>query len=292
MNDYELLDFGSGRRLERFGPIILDRICPASEGLRKSEPASWNQADFRFIPDEKFRKSERGHWMPKISEPWSISFGSLRFELRGTSFGHLGVFPEQQENWRRIQSRLEEAIKDRNEPVRVLNLFAYTGGSSMAASLAALPAKSASVEVAHVDSSKSAVEWARRNAEQSGISNGIRYIVEDVRKFVRRELKRDNRYDAVILDPPSYGHGLKGEAWKILDHLPDLLVDLVAILSDRPVLFLLTAHTPELDASKLLQKLFEAGLPDGFENEMISMNITAKNGRKLPSGFGVFSSYR
>lgn len=162
----------------------------------------------------------------------------------------------------------------------------------MAASLAALPAKSASVEVAHVDSSKSAVEWARRNAEQSGISNGIRYIVEDVRKFVRRELKRDNRYDAVILDPPSYGHGLKGEAWKILDHLPDLLVDLVAILSDRPVLFLLTAHTPELDASKLLQKLFEAGLPDGFENEMISMNITAKNGRKLPSGFGVFSSYR
>lgn len=290
LNDYSLLDFGDGRRLERFGTYLLDRLCPAAEGVRKSRQEIWCHADFRFEPDEKFKNSERGRWTPQMPSPWTIDFGSLCFELHASPFGHVGVFPEQRDNWRRIEKQLGEAAKTRNEKIRVLNLFAYTGGSSLAAHLAGTPAPApAPVEVVHVDSSKSAVDRARRNAELSGISSGIRFIVEDVRKFVRRELVRGNRYDAVILDPPSYGHGVKGEPWRIFEHLPALLENLVSLLSEHPVLLLLTAHTPGLDAARLRKMLLDAGWPNSCDTETFSMEIPSETGRPLPAGHGVFA---
>ena len=290
MNDYALLDFGDGRRLERFGSKIVDRLCPIVEGVRKENPAIWGMTDFRFVPDEKYKNSERGRSTPNLPEPWPITVEPIRFELRGTPFGHVGLFPEQRENWRRIIEHLGRASEKRTETLRILNLFAYTGGSSIAAALAETPSADTPIEVVHVDSAKTVVDWARRNAELNGISNGIRYVVEDVRKFVGREIKRGNRYDAVILDPPSYGHGVKGESWKIFDHLPELLVNLVSLLNDDPVLFLLTAHTPGLDALRLGKMLFEAGFPENFHTEYFSMGLEATTGKRLPLGGGIIYS--
>lgn len=283
MNDYSLLDFGDGRRLERFGPFVFDRLCPAAENVRKSRPGIWEGVDFRFVPDEKFRNSERGRWTPNVPEPFEIMIDPIRFELRASSFGHLGVFPEQQTNWLRLHREIGRESKNRTETIRVLNLFAYTGGSSLAAAMAG-----PNIEVVHVDSSKSVVDRARRNAALNGIGR-IRFIVDDVRKFVRRELKRGNRYEAVILDPPTYGHGLKGEPWRLAEDLAALLADLVALLADAPVLLLLTAHTPTFDADRLRNLLFHAGLPEHFHPETFSMDLESETGNRLPSGHGVFA---
>lgn len=296
--DYELLDFGDGRRLERFGKLVFDRICPAAENVSKTSPGLWKNVDFCFVPDLKLRQaaknSERGRWTPNSPEPFEVDFGSFRMELRGTPFGHLGVFPEQQKNWTRIIEQIRKTAANRSETIKVLNLFAYTGGSSLAAAVAA-----PNVEVVHVDSAKSVVDRARRNAElnEIGISNEtgrIRFVVEDARKFAQRELKRGNRYDAIILDPPSYGHGVKGESWKLPDDLPDLLSGLVPILSDQSNFLLLTAHTPGFEAKELRNMLVAAGLPDDFCSESISMDIPVTKtagsaNRRLPSGCGVFA---
>ncbi len=284
MNDYELLDFGEGRRLERFGTRIVDRPCPVAENLRKNAPELWAKAVFQFIADHKRSDAERGQWLPSIPESWTVNFGQIRFELRGTPFGHLGIFPEQQKNWRRIFVLLKNMPVEERRKLRVLNLFAYTGGSSIAAALAG-----PEMEVVHVDSSRSVVDWAKRNAELSGVGDRIRFIVEDARKFVRREAKRRHFYDAVVLDPPSYGHGVRGEAWKISEHLPQLLTDIVAILAGRPVLFLLTTHSPGIDSVRLKTMLSASGF--SREVEAISMALpckTARNpGQRLPSGCGV-----
>lgn len=282
-NDYSLLDFGDGRRLERFGPVVVERLCPAAENVPKGDPALWKKADFRFLPDDRFKNSERGRWIPDAPPPWTVRLGPIRLELRGTPFGHVGIFPEQRENWQRIA----DLLRERAETLRVLNLFAYTGGSSMAAALVGK-----NVEVVHVDSSKTAVEWARCNAAQNGIAAGIRFIVEDVRKFVRRERKRGNRYDAVILDPPSYGHGVKGQAWKISDHLPPLLDDLAAVLSESPVFMLLTAHSPGFDADRLHDLLAESLPRMDFTATGFSMEIRSETDRILPAGFGVLYTFR
>lgn len=288
MNDYELIDFGDGRRLERFGSLILDRLCPVAEGLRPKSPGAWKRADARFTAREKSKTSDRGDWTASTSrgeeyfgngklEPWTVSLGLFQIELRGTPFGHVGVFPEQQPNWEFIARQIGEAAKNRTETIRVLNLFAYTGGSSLAAATAG-----PNVEVVHVDSSKSAVDRARRNGEWNGLR--IRCIVEDVRKFIRRELKRNNRYDVVILDPPGYGHGVKGEAWKLADDLPPLLEDLARLLSEKPVLLLLTAHTPPFDGPRLREMLGDVPWPKKFRDETFAMDIPATTGASLPSG--------
>lgn len=296
--DYELLDFGDGRRLERFGKKIFDRICPTVDSVRKKNPAIWQNVDFRFVPDLKLRQaaknSKRGRWTPNTPEPFEVDFSMFRMELRGTPFGHLGIFPEQQTNWCRIIEQIQKTTNNRSESIKVLNLFAYTGGSSLAAAVTA-----PNVEVVHVDSAKSVVDWAKCNAELNaiGMSNEkgrIRFIVEDVRKFVQRELKRGNRYDAVILDPPSYGHGAKGESWKLSENLPDFLADLVALLSEQSVFFLLTAHTPGFGPEELRNILYDAGLPKNWRTEPISMDIAVaktagSTNRFLPSGCGVFS---
>jgi 23S rRNA (cytosine1962-C5)-methyltransferase len=265
---YDILDFGNGQRLEQFGDVSIVRPCPAAEGTPKRNPVLWNKVDFRFVADSK----SRGHWIPEPPKHWIADFPPLQLELHGTPFGHLGVFPEQQVNWQRISTCLKKETK-------ILNLFAYTGASSIAAALVAH-------EVVHVDSSKSVVEWAKRNAQLNGVADKIRFITEDARKFVQREIKRGNRYDAVILDPPTYGHGVKGEAWKIADDLPKLLDSIKILLNANPCFVLLTAHSPNFEEAKL-RTMIQSTFGLHFKTETFSMDITASTGKRLSAGCGI-----
>jgi 23S rRNA (cytosine1962-C5)-methyltransferase len=298
LDDYELLDFGDGRRLERFGDFVLDRPCPVAANHAKGDAALWVQADAWFDGREEMR----GEWTERRVLPgrWTAAYGNARFELKRTEFGHVGLFPEQADNWRWIARAVSHfrsgesqgesetvassasdvggrASNDGRPPCRVLNLFAYTGGSTFAAT-------AAGAVVVHVDAAKNVVAWARRNAELSGLDNApIHWIAEDATKFCKREVKRGNRYDAVILDPPSYGHGPRGEVWRLSKHLPRLL-DLCAELTDRrPLFLLLTCHTPGYDGERLRQMLQDA-FGESLEISAGSLSIRASTGRSLPSG--------
>ena len=281
---YTLHDFGNGRRLERFGPLLLDRPCPTAERMGKENPMAWRSADAVFHPEKK--SADRGCWEAKTelgrrfcSESLSVDFGVLTLELRGTPFGHAGVFPEQAANWVQVRTLLGEAARQRSIPFRVLNLFAYTGGSTLAAASA-----TRNVEVVHVDAARNLLGWAKRNAERNGLHNApIRWIVEDARKFVHRERKRNRTYNAVILDPPSYGHGPDGEVWKLAEHLPTLLDDLLWLIEADPLFLLLTAHTPNVD----LEAMFPT-IPDGMEAIKTPMYLQAESGKRLPMGEAVW----
>jgi 23S rRNA (cytosine1962-C5)-methyltransferase len=239
--DYELLDFGGGRKLERFGAVMLDRPAPATSDVRRFRPELWSQATARFDVMGDQRHGERGKWIPADALPaqWTVAFGALRFELKPNDFGHVGVFPEQTANWKWLARRIRAAATEIPR-LKVLNLFAHTGGSTLAAAMAG-------AEVVHVDSARNVVAWARRNAELSSLAAApIRWIVEDAPQFVRRELKRGNHYDAVILDPPSFGHGPAGETWKLEDDLAALLSDCAEVTAGRRQFILLTCHTPSV----------------------------------------------
>ena len=274
-NQYQLLDFGGGRRLERFGELTLDRPCPAAAEMRQADPDAWQNADARFDG----RDEQQGQWTCRreLPERWTIAHGRLRFELKRTEFGHLGLFAEQAENWDWIieQCRLS-ALPGVQQRPRVLNLFAYTGGSTLAAAGAA--------EVTHVDAAKNVVAWARRNAELSGLADApIRWIAEDAAKFVQRELQRGNRYDAVILDPPSYGHGPRGEVWRLAKHLPRLLAACGELTAGRLQFMLLTCHTPAYEPETLRDMMLEA---IGGQRAVVARHLTipSATGRELPSG--------
>ncbi|HEX3997669.1 MAG TPA: class I SAM-dependent methyltransferase [Pirellulales bacterium] len=271
---YELIDFGEGRRLERFGMYLIDRPAAGTQGVSR-DPQSrdhWSQATARFEPSAR-ASPQRGTWLPAdgLPESWSVEFCGIRFELKPTEFGHLGVFPEQAENWRFIG----EWVRDFRSagPARrpkLLNLFAYTGGSTIAAA-------AAGAEVVHVDSARGAVAWARRNAESNGLSAApIRWIIEDARRFVERELARGNRYDAVILDPPSYGHGPKRQAWKIDRDLPGLLRGAIALLAGTPSLVLLSCHTPGIADAVAAQMIDESVKSIGRSGRIASGELTLR----------------
>jgi 23S rRNA (cytosine1962-C5)-methyltransferase len=290
-DDYQLVDFGGGRRLERFGPITLDRPCPAAEPFERADPDAWTRADARFDG----RDPEKGQWTDRRELParWTIAHGRLCFELKRTDFGHVGLFPEQAENWDWIRSIFAVAGRVVHSdaradvpsaakpctprPTKVLNLFAYTGGSTLAAA-------SAGADVVHVDAAKNIVAWARRNAELSALADApIRWIVEDALKFVKRELKRGRCYDAVILDPPSYGHGPRGEVWRLGKHLPRLLSLCAELTAGRPEFMLLTCHTPGYDADTLGTMIRESLDGDGVVSAK-RLTIRSTDGRELPSG--------
>jgi 23S rRNA (cytosine1962-C5)-methyltransferase len=285
---YQLLDFGEGRKLERFGDCVVDRPAPAADGIVRAQPDLWSQAASRFEFLGDYRGGERGKWVPADALParWTIAFGPLRFELKPTDFGHLGVFPEQEANWEWIAPQVQTAATDGMGP-KVLNLFAHTGGSTLAAALAG-------AEVVHVDSAKSAVNWARRNAVLSGLADApIRWIVEDAVRFVERELKRGNRYGGVILDPPSYGHGPAGETWKFEDDLPGLLTACAELMTGRRGFILLTCHTPSI-TPPLTEELLKCAMSaaPGFPAQAAGASevsadelfLVAGSGRRLPSG--------
>ena len=232
MNDYELLDSGNGAKLERFADVILARPCSQAV-WQPSAPARWAQANATFDREE----GNRWHGRSRLPKRWTLEVDGTKFHLSGTDFGHLGIFPEQRAQWAWIRAQVR-AARAHAPCVRVLNLFAYSGGSTLAAARAG-------AEVCHVDASKGMVQWARENAELNGLSeHPIRWIVDDVRKFMTRELRRGRRYEGIILDPPTYGRGGNGETYKIERDLTETLRLCRALLSERPAFLLLSAHTP------------------------------------------------
>ncbi len=229
MNGYELLDSGNGAKLERFGDVILARPC-AQAVWQPQRPALWETAHATFDREDGNRWHGRSH-LPK---EWPIDVDGTRFRLSGTDFGHLGIFPEQRAQWAWIRETVAAAPR----PPRVLNLFAYSGGSTLAAARAG-------AEVCHLDASRGMVQWARANAALNGLdSHPIRWIVDDAHKFLNREVRRGRRYDGIILDPPTYGRGGNGETYKIERDLTETLRLCRALLSDAPRFLLLSAHTP------------------------------------------------
>jgi len=272
---YELVDFGEGRRLERFGPWCLDRPCPVARCCMRRDAAAWAGADARFDRTGP----EGGRWTLLRAVPlrWTLRQGPLILEVKRTDFGHVGFFPEQASHWEWLLAQLSTGA-----PARVLNLFGYTGGSTLAAALAG-------AQVTHVDAAANVVAWAQRNAELSGLSGaGIRWVVEDVRKFVRAELRAGARYDALILDPPSFGRGPHGQVWRLADHLPWLLRQCARLLCDAPRFLLLTCHTRGYTARRVGRMVAKA-MRDRGEGKLMAaaMTIPSAAGRLLPAGVAV-----
>ena len=250
MDDYELIDSGDGRKLERFGAYVLARPCSQAMWRPTKSPAEWARANASFDREDGNRWHNRGN-LPK---EWAIETAGVKFKLGGTDFGHLGIFPEQRAQWEWIRRTVAEAKAARGS-VRALNLFAYSGGSTMAAA-------QGGAETCHLDASKGMVEWARDNARLNALdSSPIRWIVDDAHKFMRRELRRERRYDAIVLDPPSFGRGANGEMYKIERDLKDTLSLVRDLLSERPLFVLFSSHTPGLSpivARNILGQLFPA----------------------------------
>jgi 23S rRNA (cytosine1962-C5)-methyltransferase len=276
--DYELVDFGDGRKLERFGEWLLDRPCPAA-GVRKSRAGEWRRATARFEGD----RAADGAWSPEV-EQWESAAvelhvplspeRSFRMQLAPLPSGQVGVFPEQIACWRWIA---EQAA--RVGAAKVLNLFAYTGGSTLAAA-------TGGAEVVHVDAARSVVERARQNAAASGLAERpIRWIVEHAVKFCQREVKRGNRYDAVILDPPTYGHGPKREEWQIKRDLLPLLAMCGELVERRPKFALVTCHTPGIGPAELAAYLADGLFGHcGQPPRTGELYLESADGRRLPSG--------
>lgn len=276
--DYELLDAKCGEKLERWGNIVLRRPDPQivwdipGTDLHKL----WNTPDAHY-----FRSNTGGgHWESnkKLPESWTVDYKNLTFGIKMMGFKHTGLFPEQAANW----DWFSEIIKNSGrKDVNVLNLFAYTGGATMAAS-------AAGAAVCHVDASKGMVAWAKENAKLSGLEDRpIRYIVDDVKKFTEREIRRGRKYDGIIMDPPSYGRGPSGEVWKIEDELFDLVELCVNVLSDNPLFFLINSYTTGLSGG-VLENILNLLLKKKFGGDVsvdeVGLPIT-NNRLRLPCGY-------
>lgn len=232
--DYELIDASDGERLERWGKIVLIRPDPQIIWSTDRKNLLWKKADARYHRS----KQGGGSWetYKKLPDVWRIKRGELVFGIKPMGFKHTGVFPEQAVNW----DFADKIIRSANRPVRVLNLFAYTGGATLACA-------NAGASVCHVDASKGMVQWAKENAEMSGLKDKpVRYIVDDCVKFVQREIRRGNKYDGIIMDPPSYGRGPNGEVWKLEEQLYPLVKLCTGVLSENPLFFILNSYTTGL----------------------------------------------
>lgn len=242
--DYKLIDSANGEKLEYWGNYLLRRPDPQAVWSVKSEKQLWDKADAIYHRSS----SGGGKWQfmnKRMPERWAIHYRNLTFNIKPMGFKHTGLFPEQAVNW----DWFSKLIKNEKRPVRILNLFAYTGGATVAA-------LAAGAEVVHVDASKGMVTWAKENVMSSGLGDKpVRYIVDDVKKFVWREQRRGREYDAIIMDPPSYGRGPSGEIWKIENELFPLIEDCMKILSDNPLFFLINSYTTGLSAQVLTNVL-------------------------------------
>lgn len=267
---YELLDSGDGEKLERYGQYVLRRPDPQALWGKNLPEKEWNKADASFRRD-----GQKGDWIikPGLPERWEIEIGGLSFWIHPSTFKHTGLFPEQVPNW----DWMRDLIKKAKRPTSVLNLFGYTGGASLAAA-------QAGAEVCHVDGSKVAIRWGRENSEISKLADKpIRWILDDARTFVQREIKRGRKYDGIILDPPAFGHGPNKELWKIEDHLPELLQICKEVMTDKPLFFLLNGYASGYSAiayENNLQVLFKDG---NFEKGEMTIR-ESKSGRLLPCG--------
>ena len=271
--DYKIIATGGGYKLERWKDIVL---------LRPDPQAIWEaQRDLFAYPGihAVYRRSEKGggawEYRKPMPEEWTVGYKDLKFKIKPMGFKHTGLFPEQAVNWDRMSS----LIKGAGRPVKVLNLFAYTGGATVACA-------KAGAEVVHVDAAKGMVERAGENARLSGIASGIRYIVDDCKKFVQREIRRGNRYDAIIMDPPSYGRGPGGELWKIEDSLYSFVQLCAQVLAEDPLFMLINSYTTGLQPMVLNNILTlclkgYSGKIDAYE-----VGIATEEGIPLPCGAG------
>ena len=272
--DYELIDTANGERLERWGDVTLIRPDPQIIWKNVGDAPEWNSAHARYIRSDK----GGGAWdfRRKLPESWKINYGNLRFMVKPTGFKHTGLFPEQAVNW----DYCGELIRSANRPINVLNLFAYTGGATLACA-------AAGASVCHCDAVKGMVDWARTNAKLSGLDDKpIRWIVDDANKFIKREIRRGTRYDGVILDPPSYGRGTNGEMWKLEDCIFDLMMNITELLSDKPLFVLLNSYTTGLSAS-VMSYLLQMTVGRRFKIEVNSEEIglpVKQTGMPLPCG--------
>ena len=317
--EYALLDSGDGMKLERYGDaqtgVKVARPDPQALWRKNLSEKEWRSADAYFAKDKDANKksslnesgeseSERGKWVisrPNLPETWPISFGDLKMNIKLTPFKHTGIFPEQLNNWLWCREVIKDEILHRkgklsqsnsqtdsqnnqnnsenpdNKPT-VLNLFGYTGGASLSAALGG-------ASVTHVDASRAAITWANDNAKSSGLEEApIRWILDDAFAFVKREIRRGKKYDAIIMDPPSYGRGAKGEIWKIEDHFLDFFEDCLKLLSDTPLFVVVNGYAAGYSAiayannMKVLTERYGGTLESG------ELTLTAEDGRILPCG--------
>ena len=271
--DYELLDCSCGEKLERWGSYTLVRPDPQAIWQTERRYAGWKK------PDARYHRSETGggHWSRNnLPAAWEIRYGELTFRVKPMSFKHTGLFPEQAANW----DWAMEKIRAAQRPIRVLNLFAYTGGATVAA-------LAAGASVCHVDAAKGMVAWAKENAAASGLADKpVRWIVDDCAKFVEREIRRGHRYDAIIMDPPSYGRGPGGEIWRLEDNLWDFVQLCAGVLSDEPLFVLINSYTTGLAPSVLeyiSESIFTKKYGGHARAEELGLPVTA-SGLVLPCG--------
>ena len=257
--DYEIIDASNGQKLERWKDIYL---------LRPDPQIVWNNGDllekYRSMIDAVYYRSNKGggHWenLKNIPGSWNVEYKGLTFNIKQMGFKHTGLFPEQAVNWDFMMDKIKKA----NRPIKVLNLFAYTGGASCAC-------LKAGASVTHVDSSRGMVDWFKENVKSSGMEDfPVRYLIDDVVKFVQREIRRGNKYDAVIMDPPSYGRGANGEVWDIEKNLNYLVEICTEILSDEPLFFLINSYTTGLSSTVL--------------SNMLRMTVNKKHEGKVTCG--------
>jgi 23S rRNA (cytosine1962-C5)-methyltransferase len=267
---YELIDAGDGRRLERFGAVVVDRPAPSAIEPRR-EPGAWTSAQLAF--------SRGAGWSGAAPAEWTVQIDGLTFELRATESGQVGLFPEQAPQWAWLRDRVAKGEPAENGgDVPFLNLFAYTGAATLALA-------SAGRTVAHVDGSRPAIAWARRNASLSGLAEEpVRWLVDDVDAFVAREVRRGRRYGGVVLDPPSYGHGAGGRSWRLADRLTPLLAGCVALTGGSPNLVLLTAHTQGFGPTRLRDELAAALQRPTRDVDSGELFLEARSGARLALG--------
>lgn len=307
---YALIDSGDSEKLERFGDVVLSRPDPQALWRRRLDEQEWKKAVGYFS-----RSAKEGKWVMKkdetassekaLEKKWAIDFSGLKFWIKPTAFKHTGLFPEQSTNWDWLRGKIGEKVASSAasahvnagampaEPIEVLNLFGYTGGATLACA-------QAGAHVVHVDSSKSAITWARENAELSGLAaKPVRWILEDARVFVEREIKRGRKYDGIIMDPPAFGHGLDKEIWKIEEHFLPLVESCIQLLKDQPLFFLVNGYSAGYSAiayENILRPLVEKS---GGQIEIGELTIEesgvgstasdsagphAQTGRLLPAG--------
>lgn len=256
--DYEILDMASGIKLERWGNYILSRPDPQIVWNEKTFKEKWKKTDAKYIRSNK----GGGHWenITDVPESWQIKYKDLTFNIKQMGFKHTGIFPEQAVNW----DFMIDKIKSSNRKIKVLNLFAYTGGATVACAYAG-------ADVVHVDSSKGMVAWAKENIVSSNLTDRyVRFIVDDCIKFVEREIRRGNKYDAIVMDPPSFGRGANGEVWNIEESLYPLVKLCEQVLSDNPLFFLINSYTTGMS-------------PKVLEN-ILSMTVNKKHEGRISSG--------
>ena len=278
-NDYEVLDTSAGEKLERWGDYILVRPDPQVIWNTPHKVREWKQKNGHYHRSNK----GGGQWeFFDLPEQWEISYGNLKFHLKPFHFKHTGLFPEQAVNWEWSGNLIREAKKKNpGKEIKVLNLFAYTGGATVACA-------DAGAAVTHVDASKGMVTWAKENAAASGLANApIRYLVDDCVKFVEREIRRGNHYDAIIMAPPSYGRGPKGEIWKIEEKIFPLVQLCTKVLADKPLFFLINSYTTGLQPA-VLSYMLNLELKSRFggtvEADEIGLPVRGKQGLVLPCG--------